>query len=292
MRRNLPFIIAFLIGLVVIAAMAMFTVDQRNFAIVRQLGEIREVISQPGLYFKWPLIQDVRYFDKRILTYDAPEPASFFTSEKKTVQVDAFVKWRVIDPKQYYISVQGDESVAQTRLSQTVNAGLRDEFSKRTVHEVVSGEREKIMEAVRTKADADARAIGIEIIDVRLKRVDLPDKVSESVYSRMESERKRVANELRSKGGAEAEKIRADADRQREIIIAEAYRDAQRVKGEGDAKATAIYGSAFGQNAEFYAFYRSLEAYKQSFRSKNDVMVVDPSSDFFRYLKGAGKGGK
>ncbi len=292
MRRNLPFIIAFLIGLIVVAAMAMFTVDQRNFAIVRQLGEIREVISQPGLYFKWPLIQDVRYFDKRILTYDAPDPASFFTSEKKTVQVDAFVKWRVIDPKQYYISVQGDESVAQTRLSQTVNAGLRDEFSKRTVHEVVSGEREKIMEAVRTKADADARAIGVEIIDVRLKRVDLPDKVSESVYSRMESERKRVANELRSKGGAEAEKIRADADRQREIIIAEAYRDAQRVKGEGDAKATAIYGSAFGQNAEFYAFYRSLEAYKQSFRSKNDVMIVDPSSDFFRYLKGAGKGGK
>ncbi len=292
MNRNLPFVAAFVIGLLVVAAMSMFTVDQRNFVLVRQFGEIKSVISEPGLYFKWPLIQDVRSFDKRIQTYDAPEPASFFTSEKKTVQVDAFVKWRVIDPKQYYISVQGDEAVAQTRLSQKVNAGLRDEFSKRTVHEVVSGEREKIMDAVRTKADADVRSIGVEIVDVRLKRVDLPDKVSESVYSRMESERKRVANELRSKGSAEAEKIKADADRQREIIIAEAYRDAQRTMGEGDAKATAIYAGAFGQNAEFYAFYRSLEAYRKSFKSKSDVLVVDPSAEFFKYLKGAGKGGK
>lgn len=292
MRRNLPFVAAFAFGLLVVVAMSMFTVDQRKFAIVFQLGEIKDVITEPGLNFKWPLIQNVRYFDKRILTYDAQEPERFITSEKKPVLVDAFVKWRIIDAEQYYKAVQGDESRAQTRLSQTVNSGLREAFGKRTVHEVVSGEREKIMEEVRTKADADARAIGVQIVDVRLKRVDLPQEVSESVFRRMETERKRVANELRSKGGAEAEKIKADADRQREIIVAEAYRDAQRTKGEGDAKATAIYAQAFGQNAEFYAFYRSLEAYRQSFRSKSDVLVVDPSSDFFKYLKGAGKGGK
>jgi membrane protease subunit HflC len=282
MRRNLPFVAAFAFGLLVVVAMSMFTVDQRKFAIVFQLGEIKDVITEPGLNFKWPLIQNVRYFDKRILTYDAQEPERFITSEKKPVLVDAFVKWRIIDAEQYYKAVQGDESRAQTRLSQTVNSGLREAFGKRTVHEVVSGEREKIMEEVRTKADADARAIGVQIVDVRLKRVDLPQEVSESVFRRMETERKRVANELRSKGGAEAEKIKADADRQREIIVAEAYRDAQRT----------IYAQAFGQNAEFYAFYRSLEAYRQSFRSRSDVLVVDPSSDFFKYLKGAGKGGK
>ncbi len=290
MRRNLPFVAAFLLGVMVVLAMSMFTVDQRRFAIVFQLGEIKDVVTEPGLNFKWPLIQNVRTFDKRILTYDAPEPERFITSEKKPVLVDAFVKWRIIDVRQYYISVQGDESRAQTRLAQTVNGGLRDEFSKRSVHDVVSGEREKIMEEVRTKADADARAIGVQIVDVRLKRVDLVQEVSESVYRRMETERKRVANELRSKGAAEAEKIKADADRQREIIIAEAYRDAQRLKGEGDARATAIYAAAFGQNPEFYAFYRSLEAYRASFRSKSDVMVIEPNSEFFKYLKSTGKG--
>lgn len=292
MSRNLPFVAAFVLALLVAIAMSMFTVDQRRFAIVFQLGEIKDVITEPGLNFKWPMIQNVRYFDKRILTYDAPEPERFITSEKKPVLVDAFVKWRIIDVKQYYISVQGDEARATTRLAQTVNGGLRDEFSKRSVHDVVSGEREKIMEEVRTKADADARAIGVQIVDVRLKRVDLVQEVSESVYRRMETERKRVANELRSKGAAEAEKIKADADRQREIIIAEAYRDAQRLKGEGDAKASAIYASAFGQNPEFYAFYRSLEAYRSSFRSKSDVMVIEPNSEFFKYLKSTGKGGK
>jgi membrane protease subunit HflC len=290
MRRNLPFIAAFAFALLVVLAMSMFTVDQRRFAIVFQLGEIKDVITEPGLNFKWPLIQNVRTFDKRILTYDAAEPERFITSEKKPVLVDAFVKWRIIDVRQYYISVQGDEALASTRLAQTVNGGLRDEFSKRSVHDVVSGEREQIMEAVRTKADADARAIGVQIVDVRLKRVDLVQEVSESVYRRMETERKRVANELRSKGAAEAEKIKADADRQREIIIAEAYRDAQRLKGEGDAKATAIYAGAFGQNPEFYAFYRSLDAYRASFRNKGDVLVIEPSSEFFKYLKSTGKG--
>mgnify|MGYP006331081353 FL=1 len=290
MRHSLSFVAAAIFGLLVVVAMSIFTVDQRKFAIVLQLGEIKEVIAEPGLNFKWPLIQNVRYFEKRILTYDAPEPERFITSEKKPVLVDAFVKWRIIDAKQYYISVQGDETRAHIRLSQTVNAGLREEFGRRTVHEVVSGEREKIMDEVRVKADADARAIGVQIVDVRLKRVDLVQEVSESVYRRMETERKRVANELRSKGAAGAEKIRADADRQREIIIAEAYRDAQRIKGDGDARATALYAQAFGQNPEFYAFYRSLEAYRASFRNKGDVLVIEPNSEFFKYLKSSGKG--
>ena len=265
-----------------ILAMSIFTVDQRQYALVFQLGEVKQVITEPGMSFKVPMIQNVRYFEKRIITLDNAEPERFITSEKKNVLVDSYIKWRIVDPKLYYISVGGDESRARTRLNQTVNAGLREEFGKRTVHDVVSGERDKIMDKMREKADADARKIGVEIVDVRLKRVELPTEVSDAVFRRMEAERKRVANELRSEGAAEAEKIRADADRQREVIIAEAYRDAQKLKGEGDAKATAIYGAAFGQNAEFYAFYRSLEAYRSSFKSKNDVLVVEPNSDFFK----------
>ena len=266
--------------------MSVFTVDQRQFAIIFQLGEIKHVIAEPGLHFKWPLIQNVRFFDKRILTLDSPDPERFITSEKKNVLVDSFVKWRIVDPKLYYESVGGDEIRAKTRLQQTVNASLREEFGKRTVHDVVSGERDKVMDEMRGKADLDARKIGVQIVDVRVKRVDLPNEVSESVFRRMEAERKRVANELRSQGSADAEKIRADADRQREIIVAEAYRDAQKIKGEGDAKASALYAQSFGQNAEFYAFYRSLEAYRSSFKAKTDVMVIDPSSDFFKYMKG------
>jgi modulator of FtsH protease HflC len=290
MRSLLNTIAAGVTALLVILGATIFTVDQRQHAVVFQLGEIREVIAEPGLYFKWPMIQNVRYFEKRILTLDSNEPERFITSEKKNVLVDSFVKWRIIDPRLYYISVAGDESRAKTRLSQTVNAGLREEFGKRTVHDVVSGERDKVMEDMREKADLDARKIGVQIVDVRVKRVDLPTEVSESVYRRMEAERKRVANELRSEGSAEAEKIRADADRQREVIVAEAYRDAQKMKGEGDAKAAAIYASAFNQNAEFYAFYRSLEAYRNSFKSKTDVIVVEPNSDFFKYMKSVGKG--
>jgi membrane protease subunit HflC len=292
MMRNLPFVGSLLLGVLVVLAMSLFTVDQRQFAIVFQLGEIKEVIREPGLNFKWPLIQNVRTFDRRILTLDSAEPERFLTAEKKPVLVDSFVKWRIDDVKKFYISVGGDETIAKTRLSQTVNSGLREEFGKRTVHDVVSGARDKIVADVQKKADADMRAIGVEIIDVRLKRVDLPAEVSEAVYRRMETERKRVANELRSEGAAEAEKIKADADRQREVIVAEAYRDAQKIKGEGDAKAAAIYGQAFSQNPEFYAFYRSLEAYRGSFRSKSDLLVVEPNSDFFKYLKNAGRGGK
>ena len=289
--KRLPIIAALIFAVFVTAGSMLFTVDQRQYALVFQLGEIKEVIQEPGLSFKWPMIQNVRFFDRRILTLDSVEPERFLTAEKKPVLVDSFVKWRIADVRQYYISVGGDEMLARTRLSQTVNSGLREEFGRRTVHDVVSGARDKIMADVQKKADADARAIGVEIVDVRLKRVDLPPEVSESVYRRMETERKRVANELRSTGAAESEKIRADADRQREVIIAEAYRDAQKVKGEGDARAASIYGKAYGENPEFYAFHRSLEAYRQSFGNKSDLLVVDPSADFFKYLKNSGRGG-
>jgi len=290
MMQRLPFLIATIFVVFVVVGSMLFKVDQREYALVFQLGEIKEVIREPGLNFKWPMIQNVRFFDRRILTMDSVEPERFLTAEKKPVLVDSFIKWRIADVQQFYISVGGDETLARTRLSQVVNAGLREEFGRRTVHDVVSGARDRIMADVQMKADADARAIGIEIVDVRLKRVDLPAEVSEAVYRRMETERKRVANELRSQGAAEAEKIRADADRQREVIIAEAYRDAQKIKGEGDAIAAATYGRAFGQNPEFYAFYRSLEAYRQSFGQKSDLLVIDPSADFFKYLKNSGRG--
>jgi modulator of FtsH protease HflC len=281
-----------LVALLLLASSSLYIVDQRQQAILFQLGEVVDVKTSPGLYFKIPLAQNVRYFDSRILTMDTAEPERFITSEKKNVLVDLFVKWRIVDVKQYYVSVRGDEMLAQTRLAQTVNSSLRDEFGNRTVHDVVSGERDKIMEIMRQKADADARKIGVEVVDVRLKRVDLPQEVSESVYRRMEAERKRVANELRSTGSAESEKIRADADRQREVILAEAYRKAQEVKGEGDAKASAVYAGAFQANPEFYAFYRSMDAYKQSFRNKGDMLVLEPSSEFFRYLKNTGRPAK
>ncbi|MCC7549183.1 MAG: protease modulator HflC [Burkholderiales bacterium] len=285
MTRTLPAIAVVLVALIVIASLTLFTVDQRQNAIVFRLGEPVNVIRQPGLYLKVPLLDNVRFFDTRILTMDSDEPERYITSEKKNVLVDSFVKFRIVDVLQYYISVGGDEARAKIRLSQAVNDSLRAEFGKRTIHEVVSGERDRIMELMREKADADARKIGVEVLDVRLKRVDLPLEVSDAVYRRMEAERKRVANELRSLGFAEAEKIRADAERQREIIIAEAYRDAQRIKGEGDARSTAVYAGAFQQNPEFFSFYRSMEAYRQSFKNRADVMVVDPSSDFFKYLK-------
>ncbi|OGA44356.1 MAG: HflC protein [Betaproteobacteria bacterium RIFCSPLOWO2_12_FULL_62_13] len=288
MRRNLGSIFVVAIVVLIVASLSLFIVDQRQNAIVFRLGEVIDIKKEPGLYFKIPLLENVRYFDVRILTIDTPEPERFLTSEKKNVLVDLFVKWRITDVRQYYVSVGGEEIRAQTRLLQTINDGLRAEFGNRTVHEVVSGERDKIMDLMRDKANEDADKIGVTVLDVRLKRVDLPQEVSEAVYRRMDAERKRVANELRSTGFAESEKIRADADRQKEIIIAQAYRDAQRIKGEGDAKATAIYARAYEQNAEFYAFYRSLEAYKQSFGNKSDVLVLEPNSEFFKYLKSSG----
>ena len=292
MKTNVANILIGAVVALVVLSMSIFIVDQRQTAIVLQLGEMLRVESTPGLKWKIPLMQNVRYFDSRILTLDSVEPERFITAEKKNVLVDYFVKWRIVDVKQYYISVGGDETRAKIRLMQTVNSIMREEFGKRTIHEVVSGEREKIMTVLREKTDADARKIGVQVLDVRLKRVDFPPEISDSVYRRMEAERKRVANELRASGAAEGEKIKADADKQREVILAEAYREAQKTKGEGDAKASATYAAAFGRNTEFYAFYRSLEAYKQSFKNKSDVMVLDPSSAFFKYLKGSGKSGK
>ena len=292
MKANLGLLLVGVLIALVIGSLSLFVVDQRQNAIVFRLGEVVDVKKEPGLYFKVPLLDNVRYFDVRILTIDTAEPERFLTSEKKNVLVDLFVKWRITDVRQYYVSVQGNEQLAQTRLLQTINDGLRAEFGNRTVHEVVSGERDKIMDFMREKANDDAKTIGVEVLDVRLKRVDLPQEVSIDVYRRMEAERKRVANELRSTGFAESEKIRADADRQREIIVAQAYREAQRVKGEGDAKAAAIYARAYEQNPEFYAFYRSLEAYKASFRGRNDVLVLEPNSDFFKYLRSSGRPGR
>ena len=292
MKKNIGNILIGFIAVLVLLSLSLFVVDQRQTAIVFELGKMVGEKTEPGLYFKIPLLQNVRYFDSRILTMDTTEPERFITAEKKNVMVDSFVKWRIADVKQYYISVGGDEVRAQTRLMQTVNSSMREEFGKRTINEVVSGERENIMRVLREKADADARKIGVEVLDVRLKRVDFPAEISDSVYRRMDAERKRVANELRATGNAESEKIRADADRQREVTLANAYRDAQKIKGEGDAKAAAIYAGAFGRNSEFYSFYRSLEAYKQTFKNKGDVMVVDPSSAFFKYLKGPNKSGK
>ena len=288
MKIAMP-ILALVVALLLVASQSLYTVDQTKYAIKFQLGEIVETQPDAGLYAKVPLLQNVKYFDKRILLLDNPEPDRITTSEKKPLLIDYFVLWRITDAKQFYVSMgQGDEDVARQRLSNTVRSNLREEINKRTVHEVISSERDKIMATTRQKADLDAKTFGVEIVDVRLRRVELPPDVTGPVYSRMESERRRVANELRSNGQADSEKIRADADRQREVILADAYRQAQKLKGEGDAKAAAIYAQAYGANPEFYAFYRSLEAYKASFRGKNDVMILDPNGEFFRYFRGQG----
>ncbi len=290
MKRASAFVMIALVVLALVVAMSLYTVDQRRAAIKFQLGEVVAVQTEPGLYFQVPLLQNVRMFDTRIQTLDTRDAERFLTKENKNVLVDSFVKWRVIDVKQYYVSVRGDAVAAEARINQTVNDALRAEFAKRTVHDVISGERETVMSTVADKVDADVKGIGVEVVDVRLKRVDLVPEISSDVYRRMESERKRAANELRARGQADGEKIKAEADRARQIIVAEAYRDAQRVKGEGDAQASRIYAEAFQKNPEFYSFYRSMEAYRQSLRSKGDVMVLDPSSDFFKYLKNPGRG--
>ena len=295
MRASTGTILVGLVVVLILASLSLFIVDQRQNAMVFRLGEVVNVETKPGLYFKVPLLDNVRYFDTRILTIDTAEPEHFLTSEKKNVLVDLFVKWRIEDVRQYYGSIVvggGGELQAQTRLLQTINDGLRAEFGNRTVHDVVSGERDKIMELMRQKANEDAVKIGVHVLDVRLKRVDLPKEVSQSVYNRMQAERKQAATQLRSTGAAESERIRADADRQRDVIVAEAYREAQRIKGEGDAKAIAIYASAYQGAPEFYTFYRSLEAYRQSFKSKSDVLVLEPNTEFFKYFRSGGKPGK
>ena len=242
------------------------------------------------MHFKLPPpFQNVIFLDKRILSIDSPEADRFITAEKKNILVDSFVKWHIVDPKLYYISFGGDEQRAKDRMNQIVKAALNEEITKRTVRDVISGERSKVMDALRTKVSIEAKQIGVEIIDVRLKRVDYVEQINNSVYDRMKAERSRVANELRSTGYAESEKIRADADKQSTVILAEAYRDAEILRGEGDARASRIYAQAFGQNPEFYKFYRSLEAYRASFKNKNDVLIVDPNSEFFKYFKAPGQ---
>ncbi|RFP18326.1 MULTISPECIES: protease modulator HflC [unclassified Duganella] len=295
MNRIASTLIAAFVAFLLLSS-TMFVVDQRKYAIVFALGQIKEVIREPGLHFKLPPpFQNVVYLDNRIMTIETPDAERFITAEKMNILVDSFVKWRIgraeSQPKLYYVTFGGDEGRARDRMSQIVKAALNEEITKRTVGEVISGQRGKVMEAIRAKVVAESSQIGVEIIDVRLKRVEYVEQINNSVYERMKAERTRVANELRSTGSAESEKIRADADRQHAVIIAEAYRDAEQIRGEGDAKASAIYAEAFGKNPEFYKFYRSLEAYRATFKNRSDVMVMDPSSDFFKYFKGSGAAG-
>jgi len=276
---------------IILAASTLFVVDQRQFAVVYALGEIKEVISEPGLKVKLPApLQNVVFLDRRVQTLDSPESRPIFTAEKKSLVIDWLVKWRITDPKQFIRNNGVDIRNLENKLAPVVQAALNEEVTKRTVGAVLSAEREKVMQGVVKRLADEARSFGIAVVDVRIKRVDFSAQITDSVYRRMESERKRVANELRSTGAAEGEKIRADADRQREIIVAEAYRDAQKIKGEGDAKASALYAESFGRDPQFAQFYRSLEAYRATFRSKSDVVVMDPSSDFFRAMRGAGAG--
>jgi membrane protease subunit HflC len=290
MNRIVTLLVTAFIALMLLSS-TVFVVDQRKFAIVFALGEVKQVISEPGLHFKLPPpFQNVMYLDKRILTLDSPEADRFITAEKMNILVDSFVKWRIVDPRLYFVSFGGDEGRARDRMSQIVKAALNEEITKRTVRDVISGQRGKVMDAIRDKVGNEAAQIGVRILDVRLKRVDYVEQINNSVYERMKAERLRVANELRSTGSADSEKIRADADKQRAVILAEAYREAEKLKGEGDGKASAIYAEAFSRNQEFYKFYRSLEAYRASFKTKADVMLVDPNSEFFRYFRGAGGG--
>ena len=286
--KNLGLILFSAVIALVLASMSLYTVDQREHALVFRLGQIVKVQKEPGIYVKLPFVERVRYFDNRIVTLDGEDAAKFITSENKYMLVDSFVKWRITDPAKYYVSIkEGGEAAAEDRLAKVINAGLRAEFGVRTVRDVIAGERTAIMDNLREKANIEASQIGVQVVDVRLKRVDYSEEISKSVFDRMTSERKRIANQLRSEGAAASEKIRADADKQREVIIAEAFRDAQNTKGDGDAIAIEVYAKAYGKSPEFYAFYRSTEAYKNSFKNKSDVMVLDPSSDFFRYLRAA-----
>lgn len=286
--NRIGLIVASALIALMLAASTLFIVDQRQLAVVYALGEIKEVISEPGLKIKLPApLQNVVMLDRRVQTLDSPESRPIFTAEKKSLVIDWLVKWRVTEPRQFIRNNGVDIRNAENRLVPIVQAALNEEVTKRTVGAVLSTEREKVMQGVIRRLADDAKSFGIEVVDVRIKRVDFSANITESVYRRMESERKRVANELRSQGAAESEKIRADADRQREIIVAEAYRDAQKLKGEGDAKASALYSESFGRDPQFAQFYRSLDAYRATFRSKSDVMVLDPSSDFFRVMRGA-----
>ena len=284
--RKLSSLIVGLLVVLGIGQMCIYTVGEREYAMVFALGELKHVVDEPGIHFKLPPpLQNVVYLDKRLLTLDTSGADLVQTSEKKNLMIDTFVKWRIGNPRLYWVSFQGSERAASDRLAALLRDVLNIAVNKRTVNQITSSEREKAMSEISELLQARVKDVGIDIVDVRMKRVDFTPEISESVYSRMEAERKRVASEERSKGAAQAERIRASADRQSEVILAEAYRDAQKTKGEGDGEAARIYAEAFGADPEFARFYRSLEAYRSSFSQKSDVMVVDPSADFFTYLK-------
>jgi membrane protease subunit HflC len=291
MSRLISIVIGAAIVLTLLAS-SVFVVDQHRYAVVYALGELREVIRTPGLHVKLPSpFQNVVYLDKRLQTLDTADGGRFVTAEKKDLLVDAFVKWRIVDPRQYLVAVGGGNAErGAERVAQMVQVAMNAELANRKVADVVSGQREQLAASVRERAAANSRQLGVEIVDVRLKRVDFPAQVNNAVYERMKADRLRVASETRSTGSAEAEQIRADAERQRSVILAEAYRDAETIKGEGDAKATQIYAQSFGKNPEFYRFYRSLEAYRATFKSRSDVLVLDSNSEFFKYFKGPGNG--
>lgn len=286
-QNKIMFVILALLLAVIGFRSFVYIVDEREKAIVVQLGEVIRSDDVAGIHFKIPVVQKVVFFDSRILTLDA-EPERYLTQEKKSVVVDSFVKWRIVDALKYYVKTGGNEINAKSLLQQWINGGLRDQFGKRTLHDVVSGERNEIMQQVQASSDTSARELGIQVVDVRLQRVDLPQEVSESVFDRMEAERARIAKEYRAQGAEEAEKLRADAERKRDIIVAEAYRSAQEVRGDGDGKAASIYANAYNRNPQFYSLYRSLIAYRASFKNKDDVLIVDPSADFFKHLKKSG----
>ena len=287
MNRIGLIVAAGLLALMLLAS-TLFIVDQKHLAVVYTFGEIKEVIVEPGLKAKVPLMQTVALLDRRVQTLDSPESRPIFTAEKKSLVIDWLVKWRIAEPRQFIRNNGVDMRNLESRLSPVVQAAFNEEVTRRTVRGVLATEREKVMQDVRARLTDEAKAFGIEIVDVRIKRVDFVADITDSVYRRMESERKQVANELRSTGVADSEKIRADADRQREVLLAEAYRDAQKIRGEGDAKASALYAEAFGRDPQFAQFYRSLEAYRATFRNKSDLMVMDPSSDFFKAMRSSG----
>ncbi len=277
-------VVPVLVVAAILAYFSVFTVDEREFALKFRLGEVVRDDFEPGLHFKLPFVNNVRKFDRRVQTLDA-EPQRFLTAENKNLIVDSFVKWRIEDPTEFFVSFAGgDFQRANSRLREIVQQGLRDEFGQRTVENVISGERVEIMDILRERAAESAKDVGIEVLDVRLKRIDLPEDVNESIFQRMAAERERVARELRALGDEAGERIRAEADRRRTVILAEAYRDAERLRGEGDAQAASIYANAHGEDPEFYAFHRSLGAYSATFRSKEDILVLSPNSEFFQYF--------
>lgn len=296
MKASGMMVLGIVLGLIVVAANAVFVVDQRERAVLFQLGEIRGTDFAPGLHLKVPFTQSVLKLDSRILTFDS-QTENFLTVEKKNVEVEYFIKWKIDDITAYYRATGGQELVASDRLSATVNRGLRDEFGSRTIQQAVGGEgegakaaeRDVIAEHLKTNAAEKVRELGVAIVDVRIKSINLPKEVSDSVYDRMRAERTRVASELRAKGAEEAERIRADADRAAQITVADAYRDAEKLRGNGDAKAAEIYARAYGADAEFYAFYRTLNIYRDTFKDKEDVLVLEPKGEFFKYFRGAGK---